>query len=124
MKNCEINVARERLKEFHEGRDGVPDIMRNRTQGELRDYSGKIVNMLDYEILKSYLYNTYYSVFILEEAPEKYFYGGKVITHELLDHEDAGLHVDVKKAGMKVKFTEKAHSDPNKNNYFVMDYLD
>jgi len=124
MADCEINVAKKRLKEFHEGRDGVPDIMRNRTQCDLKEYSGKIVTMLDYEVLKSYQYNTYYSVFVLKEEPQKYFYGGKVITCELLDHEDAGLHVDVKKAGMKVKFTEKSHSDPNKNSYFVMEYID
>jgi hypothetical protein len=90
-------------------------IMVDRDKGEMEDLIGQIVTIRDYGFLTSEKGGEY-AVFIVDEDPKVFYFGGKVLTDSLTEFDQDGFHADVLKDGLPVLFAKKKSKD-KKNTY-------
>ena len=90
-------------------------IMMDRDKGEMEDLIGQIVTIRDYGFLTSEKGGEY-AVFIVDEDPKVFYFGGMVLTDSLKEFDAAGVHDEVVTDGLPVLFAKKKSKD-KKNTY-------
>jgi hypothetical protein len=88
-------------------------IMEGRNKGETDDLIGVVVTLRDYGFMSGD--NGEYVVFIVDEEPNEFFFGGKVLTDDMQKFEAAGRHADVVAEGLPMVLTKK--KSKNKQTY-------
>lgn len=117
----ERKSLKDRLKQFT---NAIP-FMEGRERGDLKDVCGRIVTICDY----GFMAETKKSkdpvvVLALAEYPDKFFFGGQVITEQMRQLDDEGYREEILAEGIPVVFenrTSKATGNPYMAaNYDVM----
>ena len=95
---------KERAAELHSVR--LP-IMENRTKGDVQDLVGVYCVITDYGFLPSDKEKDQdYAVFIIEDEPKEFFFGGMVLTDTLHKLDDDGYGDEIRSEGLPVLFTK------------------
>ena len=114
----EKKSLKDRLKQFN---NGIP-FMEGREPGELKDLTGQIVTIVDYGFLAQTKQSKEpVAVLALKEHPEKFYFGGQVITDQLKQLDDEGYHDEIIAEGIPVVF-EQRKSGKTGNTYMAARY--
>ena len=95
-------------------------IMENRDKGETDDLLGVIVTIRDLGFLTGD--NGEYAVFILDEEPQQFFFGGKVLTEALKEFDADGYHGEIQTEGLPMVLTKKKTKGGKKTYTAVVFY--
>ena len=95
-------------------------IMEDREKGNSDDLTGVILTIRDYGFLNGD--NGEYAVFIVDEEPKEFFFGGKVLTEALQEFDADGYHQTINDEGLPVVLTKKKTKDGKKNYTAVLFY--
>ena len=85
--------------------------MDGRNKGDAKELIGQVNTIIDYGFLKGED-DKEYVVFITAERKKKFYFGGTVLTDQMLQLEAEGYHDDILAEGLPVLMTEKR----SKNN--------
>jgi len=100
----EKKSLKERAAELHAVR--LP-IMENRTKGDVQDLVGVYCTIRDYGFLPSDKNDSAdYAVFIIDDEPKEFFFGGMVLTDTLHKLDDEGYGDEIRADGLPVLFTK------------------
>lgn len=102
-----MKSLRERAKEF----DVRLPFMEGREKGETRELLGTVNTITEYGFLPNES-GEVYACFIVADRPNKFYFGGTVITDRLTQLEAEGYHDAITTEGLPVLMTEKK----SKNN--------
>ena len=116
MSNEMRKSLKERAKEF----DIQLPIMEDREKGETSELIATVCTIRDYGFLPNEAGEPY-AVFIVDEIPTKFFFGGSVLTARLTELEADGYHDVIVEEGLPVLMTE-AKSKKNKRAYTNVEF--
>ncbi len=109
MSNMQKSL-KDRVKEFSVQ---IP-FMENREKGEMDGLKGEIVTITDFGFLRDTEKDQDYVCFIIEEDPERFYFGGQVLTDQLSKLEDEGYKEEINAMGLPALFTEKKNRKGNR----------
>lgn len=95
-------------------------IMNERDKGETDDLIGIIVTLNDYGFLTGDAGE--YAVFTVQEDPNEFFFGGKVLTDALKEFDADGYGDDIRENGLPMLLTKKKTKDGKKTYTAVLFY--
>lgn len=98
-----MKTLRERAKEF----DVLLPFMEGRDKGETRDLLGTVNTIIDYGFLTDRDKGESFAAFIVKERPNKFYFGGTVITERLSTLDGEGYRDAILEEGLPVLMTEK-----------------
>lgn len=104
----------DKVKSFK--KEGIT-FMQGREKGELTELFGKIVTVRNYDFINSE--DGDYLVFIIDEEPEKFYFGGSVLTSNFKEF-DNDEKDEILEDGLKVKLENKKGK---KHNYTSVEYI-
>lgn len=93
---------RDRVKEF----DVRLPFMEGRNKGETKELIGTVNTICEYGFLPNEQ-GEHYAVFIVKERPDKFFFGGTVLTDRLMTLDQEGYHEEIVEEGLPMLMTEK-----------------
>ena len=105
--NKSMKSLRERAKEF----DVRLPLMEGRDKGDTEELLGQDSTITDYGFLPNEA-GEMYAVFTVKERPNKFYFGGTVLTDRLFKFEQEGYHDAIVTEGLPVRLTSKK----SKNN--------
>jgi len=88
-------------------------IMEGRDKGDTDDLIGVVVTLRDFGFMSGD--NGDYVVFIVDEEPKEFFFGGKVLTDDMQKMESDGYHQMIVDEGLPMVLTKK--KSKNKQTY-------
>lgn len=106
---------RDRAKEFSVQ---LP-FMEGREKGDTKELLGTVNTIIEYGFLPNEK-GEVYACFIVKERSDKFYFGGMVITDQLLKLEEEGYHEEIVEAGLPVLMTEK--KSKNKMTYTNVEF--
>lgn len=89
--------------------------MEGREKGDGKELHGQISTICDYGFLPNED-GEMYAAFIVKERSDKFYFGGMVLTDQLMTLESEGYHDDIINEGLPVLF-EEVKSKKNKRAY-------
>lgn len=92
----------DRVKEF----DSRLPFMDGREKGKTEDLIGTVNTIRDFGFLPNDR-GEQYAAFIVDERPDKFYFGGTVLTDRLTQLEAEGYHDDVVELGLPMVMTEQ-----------------
>jgi hypothetical protein len=101
----EATAARKSLKELAQKMGNRLPIMEGREKGTAEDLLDKIVTIRDFDFLRND--KGRFAVYVIDEDPAHFFFGGMVLTDQLLTLEKEGYHPDIVNEGLPVRMSEK-----------------
>ena len=104
-----MKSLKERAKEF----DVRLPLMDNREKGETKDLIGTINTIREFGFLPNENGEPY-AVFVVDERPKHFYFGGTVITDRLSQLDSEGYHEAINEEGLPILMTEKK----SRNNRF------
>lgn len=104
-----LKSLRERAKEF----DILLPFMEGREKGDTDELLGTVNTITDYGFLPNED-GEVYAAFTIKERPNKFYFGGTVITDRLSKLEEEGYHEAIVEEGLPVLMTTKK-SKKNRN---------
>lgn len=107
---------RERAKEF----DIQLPLMEGREKGETNELIATVCTITDYGFLPNDAGEAY-AVFTVKEIPDKFFFGGSVLTARLTELEVDGYHDVIVEEGLPVLMTN-AKSKKNNRAYVNVEF--
>ena len=107
MSNVNMKSLKDRAKEFS---IQLP-FMEGREKGDAKELIGTVNTIKDYGFLKGDD-NREYAVFIVAERSKSFYFGGTVLTDQLMQLEAEGYHEAIVEEGLPMLMTEKK----SKNN--------
>ena len=107
---------KERAKEF----DIQLPLMEGREKGETDELIATVCTIKEYGFLPNEAGEPY-AVFTVKEIPDKFFFGGSVLTARLTELEADGYHNVIVEEGLPVLMT-KAKSKKNKREYVNVEF--
>lgn len=108
------NEIRKSLKERAKEMSAQLPVMEGREKGDTSELLGQISTITDYGFLPNEAGEPY-AVFITKERPNKFYFGGTVLTARLSDLDSEGYHDEITKDGLPVLFTESKSKKSNRN---------
>lgn len=115
MSNEKMKTLRERAKEFSVQ---LP-FMDGRNKGESRELIGTVNTIEEYGFLPNDK-GGQYVVFTVRERPGKFYFGGMVLTDQMLQLEAEGYHDAINAEGLPMLMTEK--KSRNKMTYTNVEF--
>ena len=109
MSNNLMKSLKERAKEFSVQ---LP-LMEGRDKGETKEILSTVCTIVDYGFLPNETGEPY-AVFVVKEIPNKFFFGGQVLTARLTELEEEGYHDAIVAEGLPVLMTEKKGKKSNR----------
>ena len=109
MSNNMKKSLRERAREFSVQ---LP-FMDGREKGETKEILSTVCTIREYGFLPNESGEPY-ACFIVDEIPEKFFFGGSVLTARLTELEEEGYHDTIVDEGLPVLMTEKKSKKSNR----------
>lgn len=109
MSNNTMKSLRDRAKEF----DIQLPFMEGRDKGETKELLSTVCTIRDYGFLPNETGEPY-ACFIVDEIPDKFFFGGSVLTARLTDLDAEGYHEAIVEEGLPVLMTEKKSKKNNR----------
>ena len=106
---------KERAKEFSVQ---LP-FMEGREKGDTKELIATVNTIREYGFLPNEK-GEVYACFIVDERPDKFYFGGMVLTDQLTKLEDEGYHEEIVKEGLPVLMTEK--KSKNKMTYTNVEF--
>ena len=91
--------------------------MEGRTKGDLAEIIDKQLTLKNFAFLKNE--EGEYAVFIVNEIPDTFYFGGTVITDNLKSLENAGYKEEIIEVGLPIKVYSKRSK--NKKTYYGLD---
>lgn len=107
---------RNRVKEF----EVLLSCMEDKEKGDFIDLLDKTITIKDYGFLKDNDTKEDYVVFTCEEYPKNFYFGGMVLTDNMMELENEGYHEEINKEGLPVKFGER--QSKNKRKYTTVKF--
>lgn len=87
--------------------------MDGREKGETKEILSTVCTIVDYGFLPNESGEPY-ACFIVKEIPDKFFFGGSVLTARLTELEEEGYHDAIVDEGLPVLMTEKKSKKSNR----------
>ena len=87
--------------------------MDGRDKGETKEILSTVCTIIDYGFLPNDTGEPYVC-FIVKEIPDKFFFGGSVLTARMTELEDEGYHDAIVEEGLPVLMTEKKSKKSNR----------
>lgn len=112
-----MKSLKERVKEL----GTVVKLAKDRIKGETSELIGEEITIIDYEFINTG--EDKYVAFITKEEPEKFFFGGTVLTNDLTTLDSEGYGSGIRKEGLRVKLSEKPSKNNPKVTYIAVEYL-
>lgn len=109
MSNNVKKSLRERAREFSVQ---LP-LMENREKGETNELIATVCTITDYGFLPNEAGEPY-AVFIVKEIPDKFYFGGSVLTARLTELEADGYHDVINEEGLPVLMTNAKSKKSNR----------
>ena len=97
-----LKSLKERAKEF----DILLPFMEGREKGDSDELLGTVNTIIDYGFLPNEN-GEMYAAFIVKERPNKFYFGGTVITDRLIKLEEEGYHEAICEEGLPVLMSTK-----------------
>ena len=94
------------------------EFMADRTKGNAEDLQGKTVTIRDYAFITGT--DGEYVVFIIDEDPEAFYFGGKVLTDNMKEFTEEE-HAEIIRDGLPTKFDVR--KSKNKRNYTSVEFF-
>lgn len=110
MSNNLAKSLKERAKEF----DIQLPLMDGREKGDTKEILSTVCTITDYGFLPNEAGEPY-AVFIVKEIPNKFYFGGQVLTARLTELDADGYHDAVVAEGLPVLMTEKKGKKSNRS---------
>lgn len=107
------NEMRKSLKERAKAFDVQLEIMEGRDKGETSELIDQVSTIRDYGFIPN-SDGEPYAVFIVDERPNKFYFGGAVLTARLNDLENEGYHDTIVDEGLPVLMTEEKGKKSNR----------
>ena len=114
--NKTMKPLKERAKEFSVQ---LP-FMEGREKGETKDLVGNVTTITEYGFLPNEK-GGQFAVFTVKERPDKFYFGGMVITDQLAQLEAEGYHEAINAEGLPMLMTEK--KSKNKMTYTNVEFF-
>ena len=114
--NKTMKSLKERAKEFSVQ---LP-FMEGREKGDTKDLLGTVNTITEYGFLPNEK-GEVYACFIVKERPKHFYFGGMVLTDQLLKLEQEGYHEAINTEGLPVLMTEK--KSKNKMTYTNVEFF-
>ena len=102
-------------KKLNEG-NSIP-FMSGRTKGDLQEIANKTLILRNFSFIKNE--DGEYSVFIVDEIPDSFYFGGMVITDVLKSLELNGYKDEIIETGLPIKVYSR--KSKNKKNYYGLE---
>ena len=96
------------------------DLMEGKTKGNMEDLIGEVVTINDFGFMQDRKDGTEYIAFVVKEDPEKFFFGGMVLTNNLKELAMDGFTDTIIKEGLPVRFGTKKKAD--KTSYTTVEF--
>lgn len=106
---------REKAESMNSGK-GI-EFMEGRSKGEMEELMDKTVTIRDYAFISGT--EGEYVVFIIDEDPKSFFFGGKVLTDNLKSFNDEE-HEELKAEGLPAFITQR--TSKNKRKYVAVEF--
>ena len=119
MSNHE-NVSKKSLKDRAKEFSVRLPFMDGRDKGELNKLHGMVSTICDYGFLRDEKKNQDYVVFITKERAKEFFFGGQVLTDQLMQLDAEGYRDEIVTEGLPVLFGEK--KSKNGMNYTTVEF--
>jgi len=95
--------------------------MDGRDKGELTKLHGMVSTICDYGFLRDDKKNQDYVVFITKERAKEFFFGGQVLTDQLMKLDEEGYRDEIMEDGLPVLLGEK--KSKNGMNYTTVEFF-
>lgn len=109
------------LKERVKDLGVVVKLAKDREKGETAELLGKKITIIDYEFIETG--DDRYIAFVTKEIPEKFFFGGTVLTKDLSTLDEEGYSSKIRTEGLEVRLTEKSSKNDPRMTYTAVEYL-
>ena len=106
---------KDRVKQF----ESNLTLMENREKGDLKRLFGTSVTITDYGFMADEG-DKQYVAFVVEEDPDHFYFGGFVLTDNMLELDADGFHDEIIKSGLPVQFNSKMSK--NKREYTTVKF--
>lgn len=106
---------REKAESMNSGK-GI-EFMEGRTKGETEELLDKVCTIRDYAFISGT--DGEYAVFIIDEDPKTFFFGGKVLTDNLKAFTEEE-HAELKAEGLPTYITQR--TSKNKRKYIAVEF--
>lgn len=104
-----LKSLRERAKQF----DVQLPFMEGCDKGEMTELIGQISTINEYGFIPNEAGEPY-AVFTVRERPDKFYFGGSVLTARLLEFETEGYHDAIVEEGLPTLFTNERSKKSNR----------
>lgn len=94
-------------------------IMLDREKGDQKSLFGTPVTIIDYDFTQDSKTNKPYVIFIIQEDPQRFYFGGQVLTDQLTQLEEEGYGEQIRAEGLPVLFNNKISKE--KRSYTTVD---
>lgn len=108
---------REKAKSFNV----VLELMADKEKGDFSDLcNGNTLTIDDYGFIKDHEKDSEYVVITVKESPDLFYFGGAVLTENMLELDADGFGDEIRKKGLPVSFNKKMSK--NKREYATVDF--
>ena len=98
------NEEKKSINEFIDKLSNTLPFMDGKEKGSSDELLDEILTITDYGFMRGDKGD--YSVFIVKEIPEKFFFGGMVITEDLKEFDTNGYYDEIKMKGLQIQFSK------------------
>ena len=110
-----MKTLKERITEF----GTMVKLAGGREKGEMKDLLGEVVTINNAEVVE--MNSDTFVAFTIEEDENKFYFGGKVLSNDLITLLNEGYGDDIRKEGIKITFNEE--KSKNNRTYVKVTYL-
>ncbi len=113
--NVSIKSLRDRAKEFSVR---LP-FMDGCNKGEMKDLIGQVTTISDFGFLPDDR-GEHYVVFVVKERSGKFYFGGQVLTDQMMQLDQEGYGTEIRESGLPMLLTEK--KSRNNRGYISVEF--